>query len=180
MDNKDKILGILAEFESVAQLLDAAKKVRQAGYIHFDCFSPFPVHGMDEAMGLKRSPLGWMVGLMAIFGALLAIIFQWWTSTIDYRLIISGKPFFSYQAFVPVTFGVAVLLAALTAFFGMLFLNKLPQLHHPNFYSKNFEKVTDDRFFISIDAKDKMFDEMETFNFINQINGKNIELLKNF
>ncbi|MBN1479913.1 DUF3341 domain-containing protein [candidate division KSB1 bacterium] len=173
-----QIYGILAEFESAAALLHAAARIRDAGYKEFDCHSPFPIHGMDEAMGLKRSPLGWIVGLMAFGGLFLAYLLQGWTSTIDYPLIIAGKPFFSYQAYVPVGFGIAVLFGALSAFFGMLVLNKLPQPWHPVFYSNNFEKMSTDGFFISIEKKDEKFTVDHTTTFLASIGGQNIELLQ--
>jgi len=169
---------IIAEFDDVAALLDAAGKVRQAGYKEFDCHSPFPIHGMDEAMGLKRSPLGWMVGIMSFIGAGLALYFQWWTGSVDYPYVISGKPFFSYQAYVPIIFGIAVLFGAMTAVFGMLTLNKLPRLHHSLFYSDKFAKFSTDGFFVSIGKEDPLFDPEKTSGFLQSIGGKNIEIIK--
>ena len=170
--------GVLAEFSNPNHLMQAAKALRDAGYQHFDCHSPFPIHGMDEAMGLKPSPLGWIVGGMAFLGAGLAILLQWWTSAIDYPIIISGKPFFSYQAFAPVTFGLAVLLGAVTAFFGMLALNRLPQPFHPVFFSDNFAKASDDGFFLSVLAADPKFDIESTSSLLRQIGGQQIQVLK--
>ena len=174
----NRVHGVLAEFENPEQLLKAAEKVRDAGFTKFDCHSPFPIHGMDEAMGLKRSPLGWMVGILALTGAGLAMLLQWWTSTVDYPVLISGKPFFSYQAFVPITFGIAVLVGALTAVFGMFGLNRIPRFHHPVFYSENFVRATDDGFFISIEAEDPKFDADKAVAFLKDIGGKNVELLR--
>jgi hypothetical protein len=178
MEENKSIYGVLAEFDSAADLMHAAEKVRDAGYKEFDCHSPFPIHGMDEAMGLKRSPLGWIVGIMAFTGLGLAYWLQGWTSTTAYPLVIAGKPYFSYQAYVPVGFGIAVLFGALSAFLGMLALNKLPQPWHPVFFSNNFEKMTTNGFFISIEAKDKIFDAEESSDFLTQIGGKNVELLQ--
>ncbi|PKK83137.1 MAG: DUF3341 domain-containing protein [candidate division Zixibacteria bacterium HGW-Zixibacteria-1] len=175
---KHKVEGILAEFSSPAALLKAAEKIRDAGYKKFDCHSPFPIHGMDRAMGLKRSPLGWIVGLAALFGTSAALGLQWWTSTVDYRLVISGKPFFSFQAYVPVTFALGVLLSAVTALLAMLILNGLPRLHHPIFYSDRFVKASDDGFFISIEADDPMYDTEKTRSFLESIGGTNPEVLK--
>lgn len=177
-DNKHNIYGALAEFKDPAALLHAAEKTRKEGYQQFDCHSPFPIHGMDEAMGLKRSPLGWMVGIMALSGGALGMAFQGWTSAVAYPLIISGKPFFSFQAFVPVTFGLAVLLGAITAFFGMLVLNRLPQPWHPVFFSEQFSKVTNNGFILAIEATDQKFDIEQTVAFLTSIGGENIELLK--
>ena len=173
-----KVEGVLAEFADPASLMKAAEKTRYAGYKKFDCHSPFPIHGMDAAMGLKRSPLGWIVGLAALIGTSAALGLQWWTSTIDYPLVISGKPFFSFQAYVPVTFALGVLLSAFAALIGMLVLNGLPRLHHPTFYSDRFARVTDDGFFISIEAADPKFDAQETIKFLESIGGTNPEVLK--
>ena len=170
-----KPIGLLAQFDDPAALMHAAEKVRDAGYKKFDCHSPFPIHGMDEAMGLKRSPLGWMVGIMSLIGAALGIVLQWWTSAVNYPLVIAGKPFFSYQAFVPVTFGLAVLFGAVTALFGMLFLNKLPKPYHPVFYSDNFSRFSDDAFFVSIQTDDPRYEKKQTEEFLKSIGGKSIE-----
>jgi hypothetical protein len=130
-----KATGMLAAFESPAALMRAAAKMRDGGYTHFDCHSPFPIHGMDRAMGLKRSPLGFIVGAVA-FCALTGIsLMMWWMSAVDYPLVISGKPYFSFLAYVPPAFAITILSSALTALFGMLILNRLPQLFHPGFLS---------------------------------------------
>ena len=173
----NQTLGILARFADPAKLIDAAKAVRDAGYQHFDCHSPFPIHGMDDAMGLKRSPLGFIVGIMTLTGAATGMGFQYWTSAIDYPLVISGKPFFSWQAFIIITFALFVLFGAFGAVFGMFHLNRLPRLHHPLFYSDNFAKVTDDGFFVSIEAEDSKFDAQKTAAFLSSIGGVDVELL---
>jgi hypothetical protein len=170
-------LGVLARFENPAELIGAAKKVRDAGYEKFDCHSPFPIHGMDDAMGLKRSPLGFIVGAMTITGATLGMGFQAWVAAIDYPLVISGKPFFSWQAFVIITFALFVLFGAFGAVFGMLHLNRLPRLHHPVFYSDNFARATNDAFFVSIEAEDEKFDEAKIQAFLTSIGGKDVELV---
>jgi hypothetical protein len=174
----DKIMGIIARFESAADILSAAEKTRDAGYKKFDCHSPFPIHGMDKAMGLKRSGLGWLVGVAGIIGTSSALALQWWTSTIDYPIVISGKPLFSFQAYVPVTFAVGVLLSAFTALIGMLILNGLPRWFHPVFYSDKFSRFSDDGFFISVEADDPKFDPQQTSKFLESIGGKDIEQLR--
>lgn len=173
-----EVLGILARFEGTGQLLAAARKLREAGYRKFDCHSPFPIHGMDAAMGLGRSPLGWIVGLAATIGAGGGLALQWWTSTIDLPLIISGKPFFSYPAYVPVTFGLGVLLAAVAAVIGMLALNGLPRLNHPVFHSNRFARFSDDGFFVSVEVGDAKFDAQATARFLESIGGLDVELLR--
>lgn len=172
-----KIEGVIAEFANPAELIVAAEKLRDSEYQNFDCHSPFPIHGMDQAMGEKRSMLGWMVGPVAAVMLLFGFLFEGWTSTIAYPLVISGKPFFSYQAFGAVAFAIMVITSAGTALFGMLALNKLPRFHHPVFYSDRFAKVTDDGFFVSIEADDQAFDQEKTVDFLRKIGGSEIELL---
>jgi hypothetical protein len=177
--NKDqkKILGVLAHLDNPGVLLKAAAQVRDEGYRKFDCHSPFPIHGMDEAMGLKRSPVGWIAGLMALGGGISFLALQWWTSTINYPLVISGKPFFSFQAYVPITFAGAVIGGALASVFGMLILNRLPRLHHPVFNSDKFN-ATDDGFLISIEADDAKFDAEKTAAFLKSIGASDVEVLR--
>ena len=173
-----KIACLLARFDSPTELMRAALKTNEAGYKKFDCHSPFPVHGLDRAMGLKRSPLGWIVGVAALIGASGALILQWWTSSIDYPLVISGKPLFSYQAYVPLTFAFGVLLAAIAAMAGMLIFNGLPRFNHPLFNSSQFARVTDDAFFVSIEADDPLFEEEKTKAFLESIGGVDVEVLQ--
>lgn len=175
---KDKTYMVLAEFGSPAELLHAAEKVRDAGYMKFDCHSPFPIHGMDAAMGLKRSPVGYIAGICGLLGGIFAMGLQWWTSTVDYPLVISGKPLFSFQAYIVVTFGLTILGAAFGAVIGMLMINRLPQWFHGLFYSKNFSRFSDDAFFVSIEADDPKFDPEQTSSFLESIGGTNIEVVK--
>lgn len=174
----EKTYGALAFFATPGELLKAAKRVREAGYSKFDCHSPFPIHGMDQAMGLKRSMVGYVSGICAFLGGAFGMWLQWWTSTIDYPIVISGKPFFSYQAYVIVTFGLTILGAAFGAVFGMLIINRLPQLFHGNFYSTNFAKFSNDAFVVSIEAEDGKFDEAQTVSFLSSIGGQDVELVR--
>jgi len=172
------IVGILAQFKNPAELLAAAKKTHDAGYNKFDCHSPFPIHGLDAAMGLKRSPLGWIVGLGGLVGTSGALALQWWASSVEYPLVISGKPFFSYQAYLPVSFALGVLLAAATALIGMLALNGLPRFNHPVFNSEKFARASDDSFFISIEKSDPKFNTEKVKTFLESIGGTDIEVLE--
>ena len=172
-----KAKGLLASFENPAKLLQAARKVRDAGYTKYDCHSPFPIHGMDDAMGMKRSPLGYIVFAVAMIAFLGGIALEWWTSTVDYRLVISGKPFFSYQAYGPVAFALMVLASAFVSLLGMLALNKLPMFFHPLFSSKSFENVMNDGFFVSIESADEKFDPEGTKNFLSGIGAHNVEVI---
>ena len=174
----NNIKAVIAEFDTPADLMHAAERVRDGGFLKFDCHSPFPIHGMDKAMGLKRSPVGYIVGTAALCGFIGISGFIYWVSAVDYPMVISGKPFFSFQAFVPVAFAVTVLTSAITATFSMLAINKLPQLFHPLFESKNFRRFSDDGFFVSVDAKDPKFDAVRTGEFLKSIGGKNIEVIE--
>lgn len=155
---KKRAAGLLAEYETPAAAYHAAEKVRDAGYTKWDVHTPFAVHGMDHAMGLKPTPVGWISLTGGLTGGSLALLMQWWMNGHDYPLTIGGKPPFAVQAFVPVTFELTILLTAFATVFGMLGLNKLPQFYHWAFQSKRFERATDDRFFISIEAIDPKFD----------------------
>jgi hypothetical protein len=169
---------LLAEFAHPGALVAAVRRTREAGYRDFDTYSPFPIHGMDAAMGLRRSPVGFIVGALCITGAIAGFSLQTWVSTSAYPLVISGKPHFSFQAFVVVTFALFVLLGTFGAVFGMLRLNRLPRLHHPLFASELFQKATDDGFLLAIEAADPRFDEAGTRAFLESIGGMNIELVR--
>lgn len=177
-NDKKKPLGILAEFKNPAELVKAAEAVRDEGYEKFDCHSPFPVHGMDAAMGMKRSPLGFIVFAMGALGLLGGIALTWYAAVEAYPLVISGKPLFSFQAFVPIYFELTVLLSAFGAVFGMFHLNRLPKLFHNLFYSERFAKVTDDGFFISLEADDPKYDAEKSQAFFKSIGASYIELIE--
>jgi hypothetical protein len=172
-----KIDGVLAQFKDPADLLHAAEKVRDAGFKEWDVHSPFPIHGMDDAMGEKRSILGWLVAGAAFTGVAAGLLMQGWMNAVDYKYVIAGKAFFSYQAFFPVTFALAVLFSVITSVFGMLGLVKV-KFHHPIFNSEKIGKSSDDGFFISILSEDPKFNEAETQKFLQEIGGENVELLE--
>jgi len=174
----DKIFGILAEFKTPASILDAAGRAYAEGFRQFDCHTPFPVHGLDRAMGLAASKVPWLVLGGGLTGGSCGLLLQWWTSAVSYPLIIGGKPLFSYQAFVPVTFELTILLASFGAVFGMFALNRLPMFYHPIFRAPTFHRATDDRFFLSIEAKDPRFDVARTRQFLEAIGGENITVLE--
>jgi hypothetical protein len=170
--------GLLAEFQTPAQIYRACEAVRDAGYSRWDAHTPFPVHGLEGAMGLRRSPLPWIVLGMGLAGAALGFLLQWWVHTGAYPLVISGKPYNAWPAFIPITFEVAVLFAALGAVFGMFGLNRLPMHHHPLFRSKVFERVTDDAFFISIESWDPRFDPSATRKLLESLGARSVELVE--
>lgn len=154
--------GLLAEYDSTAALIAASKKVRDAGFEKWDTYTPFPVHGIDGAMGIKMTKLPWIVLGAALTGLTTAVLMQWWMNAVDYKYIISGKPFWSIPASVPIYFELTVLFSAFAALGGMLVLNNLPLPSHPLDLKERFAKVTDDKFFLMIQAADAKFDERET------------------
>lgn len=169
--------GILAEFRNPKELTDASKAIVESGYQHFDTFSPFPIHGIDKAMNLKKSKLGWIVlahGALGLTGAFALIYF---TMVYDYPLNISGKALMNVPAWIPVCFELTVLLSAFGAVFGMFFLNGLPKLNHPLFNSENFKRATDDGFFVCIESEDPQFEEEKVTKFLKDAGATNIETI---
>lgn len=164
------LYGLMAEYDSTEGLVNAARKVRDAGYKRWDTYTPFPVHGMDRAMGIKPTILPWFVLIAGFIGGGGGLLLQWWTNTYDYEWLISGKPFFSLPANIPITFELTVLLASGTALLSMLLLNKLPHPSHPLHLMPRFARVTDDRFFLVVEASDPKFDEADTRELLDETN----------
>ena len=170
--------GVLAEYENPATIFHACEQVRDAGYTRWDSHTPFAVHGLDGAMGLQRSKLPYFVLVAGLTGAGLAMLLQWWVATQAQPVIIAGKPLFSWQAFIPVTFEVGVLFAALTCVFGILGFSKLPRFHNPLFRSHRFERATDDRFFIAIETADPKFNLEATQSFLRETGAVAVEVIE--
>lgn len=177
MSNPMKDHTVLAYFESPRDLIHAAEKVRDAGYKKFDTFSPFPIHGMDQAMGLKPSMLGYVSALGSLALLSVALLLEWWTSTQAYPIVVSGKPLFSYQAFVPIMFELAILGAALAVVLGMFHFNKLGFLYHPLFNSEKFKKIGDDGFALGIEVTDPLFDQDRTLTLLKSLKSIDIEMV---
>ncbi|HEY2415171.1 MAG TPA: DUF3341 domain-containing protein [Pirellulaceae bacterium] len=150
--------GLLAEFDSPEAILAAARRVKSAGYRRFDAHTPYPVDGLPAELGMRRSRIGSIVLIGGLVGAAVGFWMQFYSMAIDYPLNVGGKPLNSWPAFIPITFEVLILIAALSAFLGMLFLNGLPQPHHPLFGVPRFSRASQDRFFLSIEAADPLFD----------------------
>jgi hypothetical protein len=180
--------GVLAEFESPGALMHAAEQVRDQGYVRWDCYTPFPVHGLDRAMGVKMTKMPIMVFFCGLTGAALGVLLQWFTNASDvffyspvpvtgYPYMISGKPEWSLPANIPVIFELTILFSAFGAVFGMLGLNRLPTLSNPLFTSKRFLRATTDRFFIAIEAADPRFDEHNTASFLRNTGAAAVETI---
>ena len=158
--------GLMAEFDNPGALVDAATKARLAGYRKMDAYSPIPVEELDEALGLRRTRLPMLVLLGGILGGIGGFALEVWVSAVAYPINIGGRPLISWPQFIPVTFETTVLGAALTCFFGMWALNRLPQPYHPVFNVPAFARASTDRFFLVIETGDPRFDRTATWNFL--------------
>ncbi len=170
-----RLFGYLIEFDKVDELLAAARQVRDAGYTKWDVHTPFVIHGLDAAMGVRPTKLPFLVFAGGLTGTAVGIGLQWFTNAFDYPFLISGKPTFSLPANIPVAFETTILLAALSALVGMLAFNRLPQLFHPLHTSRRFKRATDDRFFISVEAADPLFDRERTRALLVSLGGSEVE-----
>ena len=175
MAETSRSYGLLAQFDTPAEVMGAARHVRDAGYRRWDVYTPFPVHGMDAAMGLKNSKVGWFTFLGGTAGFFLGMLMIWWMNAADYAIVVGGKPLFSPIFAFPISFECTILLGAFGSLFGMLLLNRLPRLYHPLFKSQHFSRVTHDKFFIAIEAADPKFNDTETRALLEEAGGKHIE-----
>ena len=167
--NKSGVYGVMAEFDSVEKLLDAAKKTRDAGYRFTDAYSPFPIDGMTEALGRRPTRLQTFVLLCGLTGACSGYLMQYYVAKIAYPLNIGGRPLNSWPAFIPVTFELTVLFSALGAFLGMIVMNNLPMPYHPVFNVPEFSRAQIDRFFLCIESGDPKFDSVQTKAFVESL-----------
>jgi Protein of unknown function (DUF3341) len=166
-----EIYGLMAEFHEPGDVVEAAEKAYGAGYRRMDGYSPYPLEPLAEALHLGHSRLPLLVLMGGILGCVGGFALQYWTSVIEYPLNIGGKPLNSWPAFIPPTFETTILLAALTAVFGMLALNGLPEPYHPVFNVPSFALATRDRFFLCIEATDPRFDRQATRRFLEGLPG---------
>jgi hypothetical protein len=173
MEHRFHVYGVVGEFWTVKDLLRAVEKTREAGYRAIDAYTPFPVEGLSEALGLRRSNVPLLTLIGGLGGGLTGFGFQYWASVISYPINIGGRPLNSWPAFIPVTFELTVLGASLFAVFGMLALNKLPQPHHPLFNVERFQKhASNDRFYLCIEARDPKFNIADTSRFLQGLNAQ--------
>ncbi len=170
-----RVAGLLAEFEGPEALRQAAARVRDLGYRHWDVYSPYPIHGIERAMGIRPTGLPWLVLAFGVAGCAAALLMQWWMNARDYPLLISGKPLWSLPANIPIAFELVILFAAAAAFIGVLGLNRLPQFWHPVFSSPRFRRVTTDGFFLGIEARDPRFCETSTRELLESLGAQCVE-----
>jgi len=165
---------MLAEFNTPDELLAATRRAREAGYQQMDAYTPFPVEGLAEALGFQRTGLPFLVLLGGIVGGVGGYLMQYWMAAIDYPLNVGGRPLHSWPAFIPVTFELTILVAALAAVLGMLALNGLPMPYHPLFNVPRFALATRNSFFLCIEARDPKFDRDETRRFLESVKAREV------
>lgn len=170
--------GIIAEFLTPADIMHAAEKVRDTGFRKWDVFTPFPVHGMDKAMGLKNSKVGWFSFLGGVTGFTTGMVMIWWMNAVDYAIVIGGKPMFSPFSAFPPSYELTILFGAFGALGGMLLLNRLPRLHHPLLKHRRFAYASHDRFYLVIETSDPKYSENETRRLLESLGSRHIELVE--
>jgi hypothetical protein len=175
---RGRVYGVIAEFDTPAAAMRAAEAVRDAGYRRWDVFTPYPVHGMDKAMGLKNSRVGWFSFLGGVTGYTTGMVMIWFMNRIDYAIPVGGKPLFSPFSAFPPSYELTILFGAFGALFGMLILNRLPRLHHPLLKHRRFAQVTHDKFYVVIETDDPQYREAETRQLLEATGSRHIELVE--
>jgi hypothetical protein len=173
-EHRSHIYGVMGEFETAKQLIRATEKTREAGYRRIDAYAPFPVEGLSEALGLRRSWVPFVTLVGGLLGGLSGFAFQYWANVYSYPMNIGGRPLNSWPAFIPVTFELTILGASTFAVFGMLAMNKLPQPHHPVFNVPRFTHASTDRFFLCIEARDPKFHLADTARFLQGLQAHHV------
>jgi len=168
------LFGLGAEFSSAGALLEAAKKIHSLGFRKWDVYSPFPIHGMDHAMGFQRSRVSLFSLIGGCTGLSVAFILIYYTSAINYPLIVQGKPYFALEPSLPIFFELTILLTAFGTVLGLLLLTLLPRLHHPVFNWDRFQRATDDGFFLVLESTDPRFDTTSSRQLLQGIGGMHI------
>ncbi len=169
--------GVIALFDTAADIYHAAEQVRDAGYQRWDALTPFPVHGLDAAMGLRRSKVPIFTFVGGFVGFWTGMFIAWYMGAYDYPLVVGGMPYFSPVFPFPVAYELTILLAAFGAFFGQFITNRLPMHHHPVMNYEKFASITDDRFAIVIESQDPIYDESETEALLRELGGKEVTFI---
>jgi hypothetical protein len=169
---------MMAEFETPAAILHAAEKVREEGFRNWDVFTPYPIHGMDQAMGMKNSIVGWFSFCGGCTGYTTGMLIIWYMNAVNYPIVIGGKPMFSPFSAFPPSYELTILFSAFGALLGMLFLNRLPRLHHPLLKNRRFALATHDRYFLVVEANDPKYRQAETQRLFESLGSRHIELVE--
>jgi hypothetical protein len=188
--NKTETWAVVGEFASPEELVHAGREVRRAGFTKLDALSPFPIHGIDDAIGNPRSHLGWIVIIFSVLGAGAALLLQWytnagptltlpwWSGFGSYPIVVGGKPYFDLTYAIPITFELTVLLSAFATVLGMFALNGLPSLYHPFFRHSQAHRATDDRFFLAVEATDPKFQPEQISNLMKSLGALSVEVVE--
>jgi hypothetical protein len=168
------LYGVIAEFSSPAELMSAAEAAKDEGFTEMDAFSPFPIHGLHEAVGMRPGGMSLIVLIGGIIGGISGFFMCWYANVISYPLNIGGKPFNSWPAWIPITFECTILFAAFAAVFGMLALNGLPMPYHPVFNVRRFDQASRDKFFLVIQARDPKFDLDRVWKFLETLHPREV------
>ena len=177
-EERGRTWGVLGEFETPEGLLHAARRAREVGYERMDAYTPFPIHGLSDAMGFRPTKLPLLVLAGGLIGCASALGMMWFSATIHYPINVAGKPFASWPMFVPITFELTVLCASLFAVFGMLGMNGLPMPYHPIFNAPRFAFASRDRFFLCIESRDPRFQEDDVRTFLVGLGAKDVEAVE--
>jgi Protein of unknown function (DUF3341) len=172
--DRRRLYGLLAEFETPAALIEAARQARKAGYRKLDAYTPYPIHELTEALALPRTKLPVIVLIGGLIGCATALSMQWFAAAVHYPINVGGRPLASWPSFIPITFELTVLFAAITAVLGMLGLNGLPMPYHPVFNVPRFALASRDRFFLSVEATDPLYDSGKTRAFLAGLGAREV------
>jgi len=174
----DKVYAVMGEFAEPEDLVEAGRRIRAMGYTKIDAMTPFPVHGIDEAIGVPYSKIGWIVICGALAGITTAQVLIYYVGAIDYPLIIGGKPLFDFTYSIPPTFELAVLFSAITTFICTWGLSGLPRLYHPSMNYRNAHRASDDRFLLVVEADDPKFDAQKTAQDMRSVGANDVEVVE--
>jgi hypothetical protein len=174
----DKVYAVMGEFSDPHELVHAGRKIREMGYTKLDAMTPFPVHGIDDALGIPYSKLGWIVICIGLCGSATALLLIWWCGAINYPLVIGGKPLFDFTFSIPITFELTILCSAFASLIGMLALNGLPRLYHPSLNYRNAHRATDDKFLLVIEADDPKFHAQDTVEHMRSVGAVDVEVVE--
>ena len=172
-----KTAGISGLFTDPDAVLHAAGELRRAGYQQFDFHTPYPLHGLDQAMGIKRTVLPWISLVAGVVGLALALHLQWWTGAVDYPLVIGGKPYFAFEPSIPIAFELTILLTAVATVVGMFALNRLPQWFSKWQEDPHFQRSTDDAFVVTVDADDAHYHAEKTRALLESLGAEHVRIV---
>ncbi len=174
----DKVYAVMGEFAEPEDLVEAGRRIRGMGYTKIDAMTPFPVHGIDEAIGIPYSRIGWIALCGAMAGILTAQTLIYYVGAIDYPLIIGGKPLFDFTYSIPPTFELAILFTAIITFLATWGLSGLPRLYHPSMNYRNAHRASDDRFLLVVEANDPKFDAQKTAQDMRSVGANDVEVVE--